>query len=83
MVRNQEGDGRYVYIYNAGTDSATSDYNEVRHAGVTMALYQAAGRLQDREALAAADRARIWPNPPGRKSRIMKSRYYAIGDYYH
>ncbi|MEO6197056.1 MAG: hypothetical protein ABIP58_03000, partial [Dehalococcoidia bacterium] len=60
MVRNQEGDGRYVYIYNAGTGSAISGYNEVRHAGVTMALYQAAGRLQDREALAAADRALVW-----------------------
>jgi hypothetical protein len=59
MVRNQEADGRYVYTYHSGTDSMTSGYNEVRHAGVTMALYQAAGRLQDRQALSAADRALV------------------------
>lgn len=60
MVRNQLEDGRYVYTYHADSDSVTGDYNEVRHAGVTMALYQAAGRLQDPEALEAADRALLW-----------------------
>ena len=31
--------GRYVYIYDAERDEQPRDYNEVRHAGVTMALY--------------------------------------------
>ena len=42
FVRNQDGDGRWLYLYNADEDSTPSDYNEVRHAGVTMGLYQAA-----------------------------------------
>jgi small neutral amino acid transporter SnatA (MarC family) len=42
FVRNQETDGRWVYLYNRDDDSTSSDYNEVRHAGVTMGLYQAA-----------------------------------------
>jgi hypothetical protein len=60
MSRNQEPDGRYVYLYYPETDEVPSEYNEVRHAGVTMALYQAAGRLQDRDAQQAADRALAW-----------------------
>ena len=42
FVRNQDADGRWLYLYNADEDSTPSDYNEVRHAGVTMGLYQAA-----------------------------------------
>lgn len=53
-------DGSYVYIYDAERDSTPDDYNEVRHAGVTMALYQIAGRTGDRDALAEADRAVEW-----------------------
>jgi hypothetical protein len=60
MKRNQNADGTYVYVYLADTDTIPGEYNEVRHAGVTMALYQAAGRLDDPEALAAADRALGW-----------------------
>ncbi len=53
-------DGRYLYLYDPARDAALDDYNDVRHAGVTMALYQAAGRDGDIEALAAADRAVEW-----------------------
>ena len=60
MKRNQLPDGRYVYLYHADTDTLSSDYNEVRHAGVTMALYQAAGRYDDPEALAVADKGLAW-----------------------
>jgi hypothetical protein len=60
MSRNQYDDGRYVYLYYPETDTTPEDYNEVRHAGVTMALYQAAGRLSDREAQQAADDALEW-----------------------
>ena len=60
MKRNARQDGTYLYIYLADTDTVPEEYNEVRHAGVTMSLYQAAGRLADPEALAAADRALGW-----------------------
>jgi small neutral amino acid transporter SnatA (MarC family) len=42
FVRNQNGDGTWLYLYDAEGDSTPSEYNEVRHAGVTMGLYQAA-----------------------------------------
>ena len=60
MVRNQRPDGRYVYLYYPETDTTAAEYNDVRHAGVTMALYQAGGRLSSREAIEAADRAPAW-----------------------
>jgi hypothetical protein len=60
MVRNQQPDGRYVYIYEGDADRVSAEYNDVRHAGVTMALYQAAGRLQDEAALEAADGGLAW-----------------------
>lgn len=60
MTTNQWNDGTYVYIYNARTDETPGSYNEVRHAGVTMALYQAAGHLGDTEALSTADRGLAW-----------------------
>lgn len=60
MRTNQYADGTFVYLYYPDTDTAPADYNEVRHAGVTMALYQAAGRMQDGGALAAADLALEW-----------------------
>ena len=39
MQRALRADGSYVYIYDAENDATPDDYNEVRHAGVTMALY--------------------------------------------
>ena len=60
MQRALRPDGSYVYIYDAEQDSTPDEYNEVRHAGVTMALYQIAGRTADQDALAGADRALDW-----------------------
>jgi small neutral amino acid transporter SnatA (MarC family) len=42
FVRNQDADGSWLYLYDAEEDSSSAEYNEVRHAGVTMGLYQAA-----------------------------------------
>ena len=42
FARNQDADGSWLYLYDAEDDSTPPDYNEVRHAGVTMGLYQAA-----------------------------------------
>jgi len=39
-VQRGERDGRYVYEYDRGDDRMTEGYNIVRHAGVTMSLYQ-------------------------------------------
>ena len=60
MKQNQHADGTYLYLYFADTDTVPAEYNEVRHAGVTMSLYQAAGRLGDAQALAVADRGLGW-----------------------
>ena len=60
IERSQKPDGTYVYEYNADTNTESTEYNEVRHAGVTMGLYQAAGRLQLPGALAAGDKAVGW-----------------------
>ncbi len=59
FVRNQGTGGTWLYEYNAEDGSTTSEYNEVRHAGVTMGLYQAAAaRLPG--ALRSADRGNEW-----------------------
>ncbi|HEY6594563.1 MAG TPA: hypothetical protein VI011_10715, partial [Asanoa sp.] len=42
FVRNQNPDGTWLYDYDERDDSTSSEYNDVRHAGVTMGLYQAA-----------------------------------------
>lgn len=55
IVANQHADGTYVYEYNRETGGVSTDYNVVRHAGVTMSLYQLAAS-GDHSALAAADR---------------------------
>ena len=55
----QYPDGRYVYEYNAETDSLPDGYNVVRHAGVTMSLYQAAA-LGDDSRLQSADLGMAW-----------------------
>jgi hypothetical protein len=48
IARAQGTDGRYVYEYDRGEDRIPPGYNIVRHAGVTMSLYQLAraGRLE-------------------------------------
>ncbi len=57
IVANQEDSGRYLYSYDRTTQGpAIRGYNDVRHAGTTMALYQLveAGETQYLE---PADRA--------------------------
>jgi hypothetical protein len=41
--RMQQPDGRWIYRYDARTDTDLGIYELVRHSGMTMALYQAAG----------------------------------------
>jgi small neutral amino acid transporter SnatA (MarC family) len=59
FVRNQETDGDWLYLYDADDNSIPSEYNEVRHAGVTMGLYQAAAAGLP-GALRSADRGTEW-----------------------
>ncbi len=59
FVRNQEVDGTWLYLYDADDDSISSEYNSVRHAGVTMGLYQAAAAGLP-GALTSADRGAEW-----------------------
>src|SRR6185436_6388329 len=55
IERAQLSDGKYVYEYNRQSDETSSDYNVVRHAGVTMSLYQLAAS-GDLSVMPAADR---------------------------
>ncbi len=54
IERNQREDGRYLYEYDRDADRVLPGYNIVRHAGVTMSLYQLA-RAGHTEVLDAAD----------------------------
>lgn len=59
IVRLQDVDGSYVYEQSEdGRD--LGGYNEVRHAGVTTALYQAAAAFDDDGLARAADRGLAW-----------------------
>ena len=57
---NQRADGSYVYEYDRDADEMPNAYNVVRHAGVTMSLYQTAGRLGDERAFEAAEVGTGW-----------------------
>jgi small neutral amino acid transporter SnatA (MarC family) len=59
FVRNQNPDGTWLYLYDADEDAIAAEYNEVRHAGVTMGLYQAAAAGLP-GALRSADRGAEW-----------------------
>ncbi len=59
VQRNQGPDGRYVYLYYSDTDTVPDEYNDVRHAGVTVALYQDVGRLNP-TAFPAAEAGLRW-----------------------
>jgi small neutral amino acid transporter SnatA (MarC family) len=60
FVRNQRTDGTWLYRYDAEDDSVPPEtYNVVRHAGVTMGLYQAAAAGLP-GALRSADRGVEW-----------------------
>jgi hypothetical protein len=60
IVRNQHPDGSYTYLYVVDADTQPNEYNLVRHAGVTMSLYQAAGFYADQTTLDAADAGLDW-----------------------
>jgi hypothetical protein len=55
FARNQEPGGRYLYGYDRDADRVSGLYNDARHAGVTMSLYQVAG-WHDPGAALVADR---------------------------
>src|ERR687891_1147041 len=59
FVRNQEADGSWLYLYDTDEGVVPDEYNEVRHAGVTMGLYQAAAAGLP-GALRSADRGTEW-----------------------
>lgn len=59
FARNQRPDGTWLYLYDAGADTAPAGYDTVRHAGAAMALYQAAAEGLPR-ALGSADRGTRW-----------------------
>src|SRR5919106_2158139 len=59
FVRNQEADGAWLYLYDTDEGVVPDEYNEVRHAGVTMGLYQAAAAGLP-GALRSADRGTEW-----------------------
>ncbi|HML98227.1 MAG TPA: hypothetical protein PKD75_07070 [Tepidiformaceae bacterium] len=61
IERNQLPDGTYVYEYRKDDNANLGGYNVVRHAGVTMSLYQLAA-AGDMQILAAADRGLAWMN---------------------
>ncbi|GBD23690.1 hypothetical protein HRbin29_01360 [bacterium HR29] len=42
LSAHQSADGRFLYEYDRDARAASPEYNEVRHAGVTMSLYQLA-----------------------------------------
>jgi small neutral amino acid transporter SnatA (MarC family) len=75
FVRNQWTDGRWVYLYDTDSDSTSSEYNEVRHAGVTMGLYQAAAAGLP-GALRSADRGTEWA-----LDRLLERDGWAALDY--
>jgi hypothetical protein len=60
IVQNQHPDGSYTYLYLVDSGSLPNEYNLVRHAGVTMSLYQAAGYYADRDTLESADAGLDW-----------------------
>ena len=59
FARNQQAEGTWLYLYDAGDDAAAPEYNLVRHAGAAMGLYQAAAAGLPR-AMGSADRGSAW-----------------------
>lgn len=59
IVRNQADDGTFLYDFHRGRAESSDDYNLVRHAGVTMSLYQLV-RAGELRYLDEADRGLEW-----------------------
>jgi hypothetical protein len=55
LVAGQDSSGRFTYGYHRGEDRINPSYNEARHGGVVMSLYQAHAAVGSEAALAAAD----------------------------
>jgi hypothetical protein len=55
LERGVQPDGRYLYGYHRDTGVVSAEYNEVRHAGIVMVLYQVYAATHSPEALPAAD----------------------------
>jgi len=55
LERGVQPSGRYTYGYDRDADVVSPDYNEVRHAGIVMVLYQAFAATSSSEALWAGD----------------------------
>jgi hypothetical protein len=60
IERALQPDGTFVYEYDTSTGAISGDYNEVRHAGVTMSLYQYMAETGDLGPLQTADTAMQW-----------------------
>ncbi len=56
LIGGMADDGTYTYGYHRDQDRINTSYNNARHGGVTMSLYQAFAISGDRAVLAAADR---------------------------
>ena len=52
LVSGQEPSGRFTYGYHRGDDRVNTGYNEARHGGVVMSLFQAHAVLGSEAALA-------------------------------
>jgi hypothetical protein len=73
LVRATGSDGRFIYRYDAATDSADDSYNILRHAGTTFSLLQLYRVTEEPLYLATAERALDFllattvacPGPPG------------------
>jgi hypothetical protein len=59
MARVQAPDGSYLYEFDLDNNEEVPGYNSVRHAGVTMSLYQLAATGEP-SSLPAADRGLAW-----------------------
>ncbi len=55
LAAGQEPSGRFTYGYHRGNDTINVGYNDARHGGVTMSLFQAYAALGSDRALAAGD----------------------------
>lgn len=60
VERAQNADGTYVYEYNRDNGTISTGYNTVRHAGVTMGLYQYAAQTGLTGTMGAADLGLAW-----------------------
>lgn len=75
FARNQFGDGRWLYLYDADSATVARDYNAVRHMGVQLSLYQAAAAGIP-GAMESADRGLAWAT----RQIVERDGWAAVGD---